>query len=221
MFTGIIKGLGTVLAITDRDKFREIVIDVGEMTPNASIGASVAVSGCCLTITRIKGSRLTFEVMEESLRKTTTGELVVGSKVNIEPSMHLGDEIGGHFVLGHVDGVGEVTAKFVDGENTHMRFKVPEQLARYVVDKGSIAIDGISLTICDPAPSPTSPKASSDRPVALAEAGSSPITGGETTEFDVWLLPLTLERTTFGFKDVGDKVNLEADYLLKAVLKNR
>lgn len=193
MFTGIIKGLGTVVATEDRDKFREISIDVGDMVPNASIGASVAVSGCCLTITKIEGSRLTFEVMEESLRKTTTGELVVGSKANIEPSMHMGDEIGGHFVLGHVDGVGEVTAKFVDGENTHMRFRVPEHLVRYIVDKGSIAIDGISLTVCDP----------------------------KDDEFEVWLLPLTLERTTLGEKQVGDKVNLEADYLLKAVLKNR
>lgn len=210
MFTGIIKGLGTVSAVIDREKFREIVIDVDEMVPNASIGASVAVSGCCLTITKIEGSQLTFEVMEESLRKTTTGELVVGSKVNIEPSMHIGDEIGGHFVLGHVDGVGEVTGKFVEGENTHMRFRVPPQLVPYVIDKGSIAIDGISLTVC------RDPRLETPDAGNLASGVRSP-----ESEFDVWLLPLTLERTTLGFKDVGAKVNLEADYLLKAVLKNR
>lgn len=202
MFTGIIKGLGTVVAVEDRDKFREIVIDVADMVPDASIGASVAVSGCCLTITHIDGTRLTFEAMEETLKKTTTGGLAVGSKVNIEPSMHMGDEIGGHFVLGHVDGVGEVVGKYVEGENTHMRFRVPDALVKYVIDKGSVAIDGISLTVCDPTPS------------------SSPMNGGGCT-FDVWLLPLTLERTTLGVKDVGDTVNLEADYLLKAVLKNR
>lgn len=193
MFTGIIKGLGTVVAITDRHKFREIVVDVGEMVPHPSIGASVAISGACLTIIGFERSNVSFEAMEETLKKTTTGDLKVGDAVNIEPPMHMGDELGGHFVLGHVDGVGEVRAKFVDGENTYMRFYVPEQLTKYIVDKGSVAIDGISLTVCDPT----------------------------NDEFEVWLLPLTLERTTLGTKNVGDKVNLEADYLLKAVLKNR
>ncbi len=203
MFTGIIQGLGTVVAITDREKFREIVVDTGEMIANPTIGASVANSGACLTITAINESRLTFEVMEETLRKTTTGNLKVGDKVNIESSMKAGDEIGGHFVLGHVDGVGEVVEKVQDGENTRMRFYAPENVAKYIVDKGSIAIDGISLTVCDFSADPAFP---------LAHAPGT---------FDVWLLPLTLERTTLGAKQAGDKVNLEADYLLKAVLKNR
>ncbi len=193
MFTGIIHGLGTVMAIEEREKFRVLTIDRGLLVTTPKIGASVAVNGVCLTVIQIDVSHLSFEAMEETLRKTTIGDLWVGDKVNIEPSMKAGDEIGGHFVLGHVDGIGEVTAKFVDGENTHMRFRVPEHLAKYVVDKGSIAIDGISLTVCDPA----------------------------NGEFDIWLLPLTLERTTLGFKTVGHKVNLEADYLLKAVLQGR
>lgn len=193
MFTGIISGLGTVVAINDREKFREIVVDVGNLVASPAIGASVAVSGACLTVTKIEGTKLTFEVMEETLKKTTTGGINVGDRVNIETPMHMGDELGGHFVLGHVDGIGEVVSKTVEGENTHMTFRVPDPLAKYIVDKGSVAIDGISLTICDPT---------------------------ENT-FDVWLLPLTLERTTLGFKNVGDTVNLEVDYLLKAVLKNR
>jgi riboflavin synthase len=191
VFTGIIHGPGTVVAVTDREKFREIVVDAGDLVPSPSIGASVCVSGTCLTITKIDGSRLTFEVMEETLNKTTTGALKAGDLVCVESSMKAGDEIGGHFVLGHVDGVGEIVGKIVDGENTRIRFRVPSTIVKYIVPKGSIAIDGISLTVCDPA----------------------------SDCFDVWLLPLTLERTTLGVKNVGDHVNLEADYLLKAVLK--
>lgn len=202
MFTGIICGLGTIVSLEDREKFREIVINAADLVPNPHIGASVSIDGVCLTITMIDGQKLTFEAMEETLRKTTIGNLKIGDRVNIESSMHMGDEIGGHFVLGHVDGVGEIVEKVTDGENTRMRFRVSESIAKYVVDKGSIAIDGISLTVCDPAPS------------------DSPINGGGSL-FDIWLLPLTLERTTLGHKAVGDKVNIEADYLLKAVLKDR
>lgn len=212
MFTGIIRGLGTVVAIEDRDKFRVVTIDAGGLVENPKVGASMSVSGVCLTITAIDtstrsgqaGTMLTFDVMEETLRKTTAGELAMGDEVNIEPSMQVGDELGGHFVLGHVDGVGEVVHKAQDGENTRMRFRVPDALARFIVDKGSIAIDGISLTVCDP---------SSFRHPEPVE--------GSHCEFDVWLLPLTLQRTTLGQKGVGAKVNIEADYLLKAVLRNR
>ncbi len=193
MFTGIVRGLGTIIAINDREKFREIVVDAAGLIEKPEIGASVAVSGACLTITKIENDRLSFEAMEETLKKTTIGSLKFGDRVNIETPMRMGDELGGHFVLGHVDGIGEVVAKYVEGENTHMKFRVPDSLAKYIVDKGSIAIDGISLTICDP----------------------------KDNEFDVWLLPLTLERTTLGSKKEGDRVNLEADYLLKAVLKGR
>lgn len=193
MFTGIIRGLGKVVAIEDRVKFREIVVDAGDLIVSSTIGASVAISGACLTVIGFEGTRVSFEAMEETLKKTTTGDLKVGDEVNVEQPMRMNDEIGGHFVLGHVDGVGEVVAKFQEGENTHMRFRVPEQLVKYIVDKGSIAIDGISLTICDP----------------------------QDDMFEVWLLPLTLARTTLGKKTFGDKVNIEADYLLKAVLRNR
>ncbi len=190
MFTGIIKGLGEVVAINDRENFREIVVDVKDLVAKPVIGASVAVSGACLTITKIDGSKLSFEAMEETLKKTTTGELIVGSLVNIETPMMVGDELGGHFVLGHVDGLGEVVERVTEGENTHLTFTVPTNLVKYIVDKGSVAVDGISLTVCDP---------TEDR-------------------FSVWLLPLTLKLTTLGAKKVGESVNLEADYLLKAVL---
>ncbi len=200
MFTGIIKGLGEVVAINDRENFREIVVDAKDLITKPVIGASVAISGACLTVTKIQapsnspmtggGLCLTFEAMEETLKKTTTGELVVGSLVNIETPMMVGDELGGHFVLGHVDGVGEVVERVTEGENTHLTFSVPANLVKYIVDKGSVAVDGISLTICDPI----------------------------EDKFSVWLLPLTLQLTTLGAKKVGERVNLEADYLLKAVL---
>ncbi|HCC83963.1 TPA: riboflavin synthase [Candidatus Uhrbacteria bacterium] len=190
MFTGIIRGLGEVVAVNDRENFREIVVDAKGLIAKPVIGASVAVSGVCLTITKIEDSKLFFEAMEETLKKTTTGDLIVGSQVNIETPMMVGDELGGHFVLCHVDGVGEVVERITEGENTHLTFSVPANLVKYIVDKGSVAVDGISLTICDPA----------------------------DDKFSVWLLPLTLKLTTLGEKNVGDKVNLEADYLLKAVL---
>lgn len=193
MFTGIVRGLGTIVAVEDRDNFREIRVDVADLVRTPAIGASVAISGTCLTVTKIEGTVLTFAVMEETLRKTTTGALRVGDRVCIESSMQAGDEIGGHFVLGHVDGVGDMVAKYQHGENTRMTFRIPDALANYIVDKGSVAIDGISLTVCDP----------------------------RMSEFDVWLLPLTLERTTLGAKDAGDNVNIEVDYLLKAVLRHR
>lgn len=189
MFTGIIPGLGTVVHVEDRDKFREITVDGQGLLRDVQIGASIAVNGTCLTVTKIEGQLVSFEAMEETLKKTTTGDLKVGDRVNLEQPLRAGQEFGGHFVLGHVDGVGEIVEKAQEGENTRMRFRVPDSLAKYVVDKGSIALDGISLTVCDPA----------------------------IATFDVWLLPLTLARTTLDRKGVGDHVNVEADYLLKAI----
>ncbi len=184
MFTGIIRGLGTIIGVVDRDKFREIVVDVGECIENPNIGASVSVDGVCLTITAILGSKLTFEAMQETLARSTIGNLKGGDRVNIEMPLKMGDEFGGHIVLGHVDGMGEIIEKHVDGENVRMRFRISDVLIKNIVDKGSIAIDGISLTVCDPS----------------------------KNAFDVWLLPLTLERTTLGFKSAGDRVNIETDH---------
>ncbi len=191
MFTGIIKGLGKIVSIQDREQFRVLTLDVGGLVAQPKIGASVAVSGTCLTITSINGTVLTFDVMEETLRKTTLGAFKVGDQVNIESSMQVGDELGGHFVLGHVDGVGEIVFKQQTGDNTCIRFRIPEAMTPYIVDKGSVAIDGVSLTVCNPT----------------------------RDEFSVWLLPLTLELTTLGFKQAGDKVNLEGDYLIKMVTR--
>ncbi len=205
MFTGIVKGLGTVVSIAPRDAFADLIIDTHGMLTTPEIGASVAIDGVCLTVTAIDGARWSFSAMEETLVKTTIGDRTAGDRVCLEQPLRMGEELGGHMVLGHIDGTGEIIAKRHDGENCWVTVRAPEFFVKYIIQKGSVAIDGISLTICDPrAPS------------------NSPINGGEITtgvEFSVSLLPLTLERTTLGFKDVGARVNLEADYLIKAMMK--
>lgn len=203
MFTGIVKGLGTVVSIEDRDAFRVIQIDAGSLVPNPQVGGSVSVSGVCLTIVKIENALLTFEVMKETLKLTTFEYLKVGEKVNIETPLRIGDELGGHLVQGHVDGTAQIIDKEQVGENTRMRFWVSEAIGRQVLHKGSVALDGVSLTVCDPVAYPEQKEGS---------------TCPQTYCFDVWLLPLTLERTTLGHKMVGERVNLEVDYLLKAIL---
>lgn len=203
MFTGIVKGLGTVISIENREAFQVIKIDVGDLVANPEIGGSVAVSGVCLTIVAIDGTMLTFEVMQETLRLTTFEHVSIGERVNIETPLRMGDELGGHLVQGHVDGTAEIIEKVQVGDNTRARFWVNAELGVSIVHKGSIAVDGISLTVCDPI---AYPKQETDS------------TCPQTVCFDVWLLPLTLERTTLGGKQVGDQVNIEVDYLMKAVM---
>ena len=195
MFTGIVKGLGTIVDVKKREDFLDIVVNVGGVLEKAEVGASVAVDGVCLTVVRMEGDRWTFSVMQETLEKTTVGDLNVGNKVCLEQPMRMGDEFGGHMVLGHVDGVGEIVKKEIDGENCRVTVEAPELFVKYIVQKGSIAIDGVSLTVCDP------------------------VVVGGGVRFSVSLLPLTLERTTLGFKTIGEKVNLEADYFLKAMVR--
>ncbi len=203
MFTGIIKGLGTVNSITDRDNLLVLAVDVGDLVEHPQIGGSVAINGVCLTILKIEGASLAFEVMQETLRLSTLGSLKVGNQVCIETPLRMGDELGGHLVQGHVDGTAEILHKEVVGENTRMRFWVSEAIGKQVLHKGSVALDGISLTVCDPVAYPVQDKTS---------------TFPQTYCFDVWLLPHTLKMTTLGQKKVGEMVNLEVDYLLKAVL---
>lgn len=195
MFTGIVKGLGNIVGIDRREGFLDLTIDVGNVLSIPEIGASVAVDGVCLTVIEIDGTTLKFSVMEETLEKTTIGDRIVGDCVGLEQPLKMGDELGGHMVLGHVDGVGTIVKKEIDGENCWVTIAAPEFFVKYIVQKGSIAIDGVSLTICDPAPKD----------------------GG--VEFSVSLLPLTLSLTTLGFKSIGDRVNLEADYVLKAMVR--
>ena len=177
MFTGIVRTVGTV-ASSDGAR---LVVETGT---EAAIGDSVAIAGVCLTVTGRENGTLAFDVVAETLDRTTLGQLAAGSRVNVEPSLRAGDPLGGHIVQGHVDGVGSLRER---GELTW--FDAPPEITRYCVDKGSIAVDGTSLTVA-----------------AFDDAG-----------FAVALIPHTLEATTLGSLELGDPVNLEVDVLAKYV----
>ncbi len=181
------------MAVDNRDNFCYLKINGKGLIKNPKIGASVAINGVCLTVVAIENDICQFDAMDETLQKTNIGDLVAGDQVNIEQPMKIGDELGGHWVLGHVDTTAKVISKIQDGENTVMGFQIAEKYQPLLVIKGSVAIDGISLTVSNI----------------------------KANVIEVSLMPLTLEITTLGFKDVGDIVNIETDYLLKAVLKSQ
>lgn len=184
MFTGIVRELGRVEAVDERDGAVRLVLAAPETASAAALGDSVAVAGVCLTVVEVDGSRLSFDAVPETLRRTSLGSLAAGRRVNLEPALRAGDPLGGHVVQGHVDGVGHVRST---GELTW--FDAPPDLLRYCVEKGSIAVEGCSLTVA-----------------ALDDAG-----------FGIALIPHTLEVTTLGALDPGDPVNLEVDVLAKYV----
>lgn len=191
MFTGIIEHLGKVKQIKLEANSAVITIDVGPLSDEVSPGDSIAVNGACLTATQIKGSEVHFDVSAETLSKTTVGKLRVADNVNIERSLKVGDRLGGHFVTGHVDGVGEINKIENQTGQSTVWVSVNESLANMMIQKGSVAIDGISLTIAE-----------------LRER-----------IFSVALIPFTLEATTLGRNKVGRKVNIETDMLGKWVKK--
>ena len=194
MFTGIVEGIGTVNKISKITKNRsaiEMTIDLGKQVKGLKIGQSVALNGVCLTATKISKSKCIFEMIEETTKKTDLGNLKIGGVVNIERSLKAGDRLEGHFVLGHVDGVGVIKKILKKPKEVQIHFEVPKNLAKYVVKKGSIAIDGISLTVVDI----------------------------KKTLASVSLIPHTIEITNFHTKKVGDKVNIETDILGKYILK--
>lgn len=195
MFTGIVIGTATVDALSGDDELSTLTIRTDLLPDDIGIGDSICISGCCLTVTRIAGDCLSFEVMGETLCKTTLGDRQPGDPVNIEPSMRPDMQMGGHVVSGHVDGIGEVVdIRDEDGWHT-IFFRVPDKIKRLVSPKGSITIDGTSLTIIDV----------EDRP--------------DGTVISIGIIPHTLAVTTHGKLQVGDKVNMEADMLARYVLR--
>ncbi len=194
MFTGIVEGIGKVSKISKITKNRsaiEMTIDLGKQVKGLKIGQSVALNGVCLTATKISKSKCIFEMIEETTKKTDLGNLKVGGVVNIERSLKTGDRLEGHFVLGHVDGVAIIKKILKKPKEVQVYFEVPKSLAKYIVKKGSITIDGISLTVVDI----------------------------KKTLAYVSLIPHTIEITNFHTKKVGDKVNIETDILGKYILK--
>jgi riboflavin synthase len=194
MFTGIVEELGEVVSVEHVADAARITVRGPLVTADAADGDSVAVNGVCLTVTGVAESAFTADVMAETLNRSGLGALEPGSPVNLERSLRVGDRLGGHMVQGHVDGVGTVTSR-VSGERWDVvRITVPPGLARYLVEKGSVAVDGVSLTV--------------------SALGGGP---GEQPWFEVSLIPTTLAVTTLGRVKPGDRVNLEADVIGKYV----
>jgi riboflavin synthase len=189
VFTGLIREVGHVAGVEGGDGGVRLEIEAPLISVGAALGDSVAINGVCLTVVAVDGDRLAFDAVPETLSRSSLGRLAAGSPVNLEPALRAGDALGGHYVQGHVDGVGAVRTVEAEGEGRRLWFDAPTDLLRYVVEKGSIAIEGTSLTIA-----------------ALDEAG-----------FAVALIPHTLEATTFGSLQASDPVNLEVDVLAKYV----
>ena len=191
MFTGLIEALGSVREVIPTGAGRDLVIEAPAIAAELSLGESVAVNGCCLTIVAHDATTCRFQAGPETLRRTDLGELRPGDPVNLERSLRVGDRLGGHIVQGHVDGVGRVDRLLSDGDWVIFWFTCPPELAAQMVSKGSVAVDGVSLTLVDV----------------------------EESRFSVALIPHTLAHTTLGIKRPGDPVNLETDLLAKYVQK--
>jgi riboflavin synthase len=191
MFTGLVETLGTVQSLTQAGAGRQLVASAPTIAGQLALGESVAVNGVCLTIVETDRNLCRFEVGPETLLRSNLGSLRIHDRVNLERSLRMGDRLGGHFVQGHVDGVGRITRKQQDGEWVMMAFTCPSELTAQMIPKGSIALDGISLTVVDVA----------------------------RDNFSVMLIPHTLDNTTLGFKQAGDLVNLEVDQIAKYVKK--
>ena len=190
MFTGIVQGVATLRAIEPHGGDVTLVFDTaGISLADIELGGSIAVSGVCLTATRFDAASFAADVSRETLSLTTLGDRVVGSRVNLEKALLAGQALGGHYVTGHVDGVGELVSRHDDARSVRMEFRVPPELARYVARKGSICIDGVSLTV----------------------------NGARGDRFDVNLVPHTLEVTTLGGLQAGSRVNLEVDIIARYV----
>jgi riboflavin synthase len=192
MFTGIVAAVGTIIDVTETGTGRRLQIHEAEVLADMEPGDSVAVNGVCLTAVEVGTGQIAVEVVQESLDRSNLGELTGGSLVDLERPMPASGRFDGHIVQGHVDGVGTVSSIKSEGEAERVRIELDAQLARYVVEKGSITVDGVSLTV--------------------TAVGDEP-----PTWFEIVLIPHTLEVTVLGRRRVGDLVNLEMDVLAKYV----
>ena len=191
MFTGLVEALGAVEAVTDAPAGRTLLVAEPTLAPLLAIGESVAVNGACLTVVRVEGGAFAFEAGFETLAKTNLGELRPGDRVNLERALRVGDRLGGHFVTGHVDGTGRIAERVPNDEWEMVWFTFPPEFGELMVDKGSAAVDGVSLTVVE---------VRADR-------------------FRVMLIPHTRQHTTLGLRGVGAAVNLEFDLLAKHLRK--
>lgn len=191
MFTGIIQEIGEVIEIKKIQGGAILKVKNDKIAVDSNVGDSISVNGVCLTVVKKDRNELIFDLSEETLKRTNLGNLKIGEKVNLEMSLTPQSKLGGHFVTGHIDTTGTIRAKTRIGDMIKIEFQVPEEIMRFLVEKGSIAVDGISLTVVD-----------------ILKDG-----------FTVVIIPHTAKITTMGFKDIGDIVNIEVDILGKYVAR--
>ena len=189
MFTGIVRELGTIVSADEHGGGRALVVRAPGVAASTSVGDSVSINGCCLTAESVDGEQVSFHAVSETLARTTLGQIQSDDRVNVEPAVRAGDPLGGHYVQGHVDGVGRVQSVEAEGEGLRVFVEAPDDVLRYCVEKGSVTVEGVSLTVAE-----------------LADEA-----------FAVALVPHTLEATTLADLVPGREVNLEADVLAKYV----
>ena len=189
MFSGIVEAMGTIAEIRSEPPGCRLIVRHEKIAAETAVADSISVNGCCLTVVGKADGIFDFQAGPETLARTNLGDLKPGGRVNLERALRVGDRLGGHFVSGHIDGVGTLIERRDHGEWSDLRFSISEQIAREMASKGSIAVDGVSLTIVD----------------------------SQRDSFSVALIPLTLAVTTLGLLQPGDRVNLETDILAKYV----
>ncbi len=189
MFTGLVQSLAEVADVIAEPPGVRLSISEPHIAAEAKTGDSIAINGCCLTVVEVAGDRLSFQAGAETLSRTNLGELAAGTMVNLEQSLRAGDAVGGHYVTGHIDAVGTVDARRDDADWSYIWFRAPAAQLRQMASKGSVAVDGVSLTLVDV----------------------------DNGRFSVALIPHTLSVTTLGRRKVGDRVNIETDVLAKYV----
>lgn len=189
MFSGIVEAMGTIDEVRSEPPGCRLIVRHEKIAAQTAVADSVSINGCCLTVVEVSGPTMAFQAGPETLARTNLGGLVSGSPVNLERALKVGDRLGGHFVSGHIDGLGALVERLDHGDWSSFRFGIGRDIARQMASKGSIAVDGVSLTIVD----------------------------SEPDWFSVALIPFTLAVTTLGSLQVGGKVNLETDILAKYV----
>lgn len=191
MFTGLIVEMGEIVSLIKKGNGARLSLQAKALVNDAVLGDSISINGTCLTVVEIKGNTLSFDISDETLRSTNIGQLKIKDRVNLEPALRLDAKLGGHFVTGHIDGVGKIKSKILSGDVYKIVVRTESRLADSLVEKGSVAVDGISLTV-----------------VEVFKDG-----------FSIVIIPHTADMTTIGYKNSGDTLNIEVDILGKYVSK--